>query len=468
MIDHSETPAPGIRDLGAVPHSLNSSCFCISVDRDELAREFQTSAETRTALSAMGDEHANMFAALPVFVARQHLDRMAEIVRAAEAVISSRAYRDLVLENAPAIAQFEPRARGVFMSFDFHLSSDEPKLIEINTNAGGALLNLSLARAQRACCEAVEPMMPGAAALDALEHRFMDMFLAEWRLERGELPLRRIAIVDEQPEGQYLYPEFLLFQQLFVRNGIDAVIADPSALSVSDGMLRHERGPVDLLYNRLTDFMLERPAHHAIRKAYLEGSVVLTPHPRAHALYANKRNLAVLSDHARLSALGIPDDVSTALVAGVPSTETVEASKADSLWSRRRKLFFKPAAGFGSRAAYRGDKLTRRVWEEILSGDYVAQELVAPGERMIGAPESPTPLKFDVRNYVYGGEVQFVTARLYQGQTTNARTPGGGFAPVFTTSEKDSAGELSDILEHAIPPSDKATVSCRVPAAERT
>jgi hypothetical protein len=25
-----------------------------------------------------------------------------------------------------------------------------------------------------------------------------------------------------------------------------------------------------------------------------------------------------------------------------------------------------------------------------------------------------------------------VTARLYQGQTTNFRTPGGGFAPVFT------------------------------------
>jgi hypothetical protein len=28
--------------------------------------------------------------------------------------------------------------------------------------------------------------------------------------------------------------------------------------------------------------------------------------------------------------------------------------------------------------------------------------------------------------------VQFVTARLYQGQTTNFHTPGGGFATVFT------------------------------------
>jgi len=31
--------------------------------------------------------------------------------------------------------------------------------------------------------------------------------------------------------------------------------------------------------------------------------------------------------------------------------------------------------------------------------------------------------------------VQFITARLYQGQTTNFRTPGGGFAPVFTDIE---------------------------------
>jgi hypothetical protein len=27
--------------------------------------------------------------------------------------------------------------------------------------------------------------------------------------------------------------------------------------------------------------------------------------------------------------------------------------------------------------------------------------------------------------------VQLVCARLYQGQTTNFRTPGGGFAPVY-------------------------------------
>ena len=40
-------------------------------------------------------------------------------------------------------------------------------------------------------------------------------------------------------------------------------------------------------------------------------------------------------------------------------------------------------------------------------------------------------MKADIRCYVYAGRIQCVAARLYQGQTTNFRTPGGGFAPVF-------------------------------------
>jgi hypothetical protein len=65
-----------------------------------------------------------------------------------------------------------------------------------------------------------------------------------------------------------------------------------------------------------------------------------------------------------------------------------------------------------------------------VAGGYVAQALVIPGERaMEAAPDKP--MKFDVRQYVYGGRVQWSAARLYQGQTTNFRTPGGGFAPLY-------------------------------------
>ena len=50
-----------------------------------------------------------------------------------------------------------------------------------------------------------------------------------------------------------------------------------------------------------------------------------------------------------------------------------------------------------------------------------------------------TPRKMDVRLYTYRGQVLLAAARLYQGQTTNFRTEGGGFAPVLPIQEKEMA-----------------------------
>ena len=181
-----------------------------------------------------------------------------------------------------------------------------------------------------------------------------------------------------------------------------------------------------------------------MREAYLQGYAVVTPHPRAHALYADKRNMAVLTDAALLRSWGVPDAVIGTLQRGIPDTRVVDAAAADELWSNRRKLFFKPAAGFGSRAAYRGEKLTRRVWQEILAKEYVAQAFIPPSQRVIRDAAMPLALKLDIRNYVYGARVQMLAARLYEGQTTNFRTKGGGFAPVFTDREgKLEAGEVT-------------------------
>jgi hypothetical protein len=159
---------------------------------------------------------------------------------------------------------------------------------------------------------------------------------------------------------------------------------------------------------------------------------VITPHPRAHALYADKRNLVILTDAALLRSWKVPEDVIDALIQGIPRTVVVRADDAESLWSQRRQLFFKPASGYGSRAVYRGDKLTKRVWEDILKGDYVAQTLALPSERRLGPEHDSIDLKLDVRSYTYDGEIQLLAARMYRGQTTNFRTAGGGFAPVYT------------------------------------
>jgi hypothetical protein len=337
-----------------------------------------------------------------------------------------------VLAAAPAIARHSPAAHGVFMGFDFHLSTEGPQLIEINTNAGGALLSLLVGRAQRACCAPVRELVRSPTDVARIDAAFVAMFRREWALAGRDRPLRRVAIVDEQPPEQYLHPEFVLFEHLFRRNGIQASIAAPHELAYAGGILRHAGEPVDLIYNRLTDFYFEQPEAAALRSSYLDDAVVVTPHPRAHALYADKRNLALLSNADALTELKVDPTARAVLLGGIPATEIVRSDAAERFWRDRKQYFFKPATGFGSKAAYRGEKLTKRVFAEVIAGDYVAQRLVPPSERTIRLNDQSVPLKLDLRNYVYAGHVQLLSARLYQGQTTNFRTEGGGFAPVFT------------------------------------
>ena len=414
---------------GCATESLNSECFCITLDAAALRLALHSQIQNPDLFDLIEARCPHMFSSHPVFITPAHRDRMADIVCAVTEVVALPAYREAVLASAPVIARHDPGgAIGVFHGYDFHVTEGGLGLIEINTNAGGAMLSVALARAQRACCGPLQDM---TAAADAMEHGIIDMFQNEWRLSQRDRSLRCIAIVDEAPQQQYLYADFLLFQDLFQRHGIEAIIADPSELSLRDGVLWHDQTMVDMVYNRLTDFSLDDPANATLREAYLQNAMVLTPHPQAHALYANKRNLELLSDDRQLQALGVPTRSRDLLLAGIPTTKRVDPVDAERLWSERRGLFFKPATGFGSRAAYRGYKLTRRVWQEILAGDYVAQAIVAPGRRILSSQLPQQMLKFDVRNYAYDGAVQWLAARLYQGQTTNFRTPGGGFAPVY-------------------------------------
>ena len=423
------------RELKAVSIEwLNDNCFCVSLDATALADALESELGEPGLYALLKERCPFLFSAHPVFISQQHMQAMSELIGAVESVVALPHYRARVLARSPPIARHDPGgAKGVFFGYDFHVTAEQVGLIEVNTNAGGAMLNALMARAQRACCGAVQSVATPATAAEDLEAAIVAMFRSEWTHSGRKGPLRTIAIVDREPTKQYLYPEFLLFRRLFERHGLQAVIADPTELTLRDGVLLYKDIVIDLVYNRLTDFMLADPESATLRDAYLGNAALLTPHPRAHAMYADKRNLALLGDAAWLEQIGVPAATRAVLASGIPATEVVDVANAERLWANRSQLFFKPVAGYGGRAAYRGDKLTRRVWQEILKGEYVAQALLLPGERAVSASEPALALKFDLRDYVYDGAVQWVAARLYQGQTTNFRTPGGGFAPVHAS-----------------------------------
>ncbi|HUL94284.1 MAG TPA: hypothetical protein VLV56_18275 [Burkholderiales bacterium] len=418
--------ANGTRPLSEL---LNRECTCVTLDREALCAALEREAGDPDFCATLIGTRPHLFSNAPVFMSEAHVAAMLRTVRAIESIARLPAYRDAVLSRSGEIARLDFGPRGVFMGYDFHLAHDGPKLIEINTNAGGAFLNAVLARAQHACCEEMLGGLRRSEARD-FDAAVARMFESEWRLQRKEGTPRRIAIADDLPEEQYLYPEFILAQRFLAMHGMEAVIADAAKLRFERGGLLFEGRPIDLVYNRLVDFALERPEHAALREAYLAGAVVVTPNPRIHALFADKRDLTLLSDPALLRSWGASAEVLADLSA-VPRTVPVVPGNAQDLWRNRKKLFFKPAVGYGSKGVYRGDRMTRRVWGEIQHGRYVAQEYAAPSERVIEVDGATVVRKTDVRLYVYDGNILLTAARLYQGQATNFRMPGSGFAPVF-------------------------------------
>jgi len=419
-----------------VEEALNRDCFCIAVDKRKLHQDLESHLAESGLPTQWLDVHSHLFADSPVFLWQAHIEKMQRLVTAVESVAQNKAYHEAVLgprnvrdDSSPG----EAGPRGVFFGYDFHLGADGPKLIEINTNAGGVLLNHYLATAQQACCDEVTTFFGGNRNFADAEDELINMFREEWHLHRGDAQLETVAIVDNAPDKQFLYPEFLLFQSLFQRHGIEALIADPADFSLKNGALWIGQQKIDLVYNRLTDFYLEAPESAALLQAYRSGAALITPAPHHYALYADKRNLPLLSDPDRLRGFGIDDETIATLSEMLPKTVAVTPDNANELWNDRKQLFFKPVTGYGSRGTYRGAKLTRKTWNDIVQGGYIAQALVPPSERQLLINGEKQSLKLDIRSVTYNGKIQQLSARLYRGQTTNLRTEGGGLATVFVT-----------------------------------
>ena len=109
-------------------------------------------------------------ASVPVFVGQQHVSAMRELVSAIHAVTALPAWQRIVLESAPASARVDTAVAGVFHGFDFHVTAEGPRLIEINTNAGGAMINATAEWQHPSCCTGASSgvrLPPSRAALEA-------------------------------------------------------------------------------------------------------------------------------------------------------------------------------------------------------------------------------------------------------------------------------------------------------------
>ncbi len=294
----------------------------------------------------------------------------------------------------------KPKNYSACMSYDFHLNQNgKPELIEINTNASFLALGIELYQ-----------MLELKSFQEFSQTQLIEMFRQESKLCGQDLTT--IAILDQEPESQKLYFEFLLYKEIFLKHDIKCDIVDLSSFK--------NLAQYSLIYNRYTDFYLKQTESQQLRNHFNEHQLHLTPNPYEYFLLADKERLIDWFSQTEIerpsSLLGVYD---------------MAITPKEKIWSERKNMFFKPKNSFGSKQSYKGASVSKKVFDEACEAGFIAQTYSqAPEVEFTNSSGVKEKFKYDLRCYAYRDQLQIIMARLYQGQTTNLKSTNGGFACV--------------------------------------
>ena len=288
-------------------------------------------------------------------------------------------------------------------------------------------------------------------------HRLLETLLAAWRSFGGS-GAPTIAILDWK--GLPTHSEFLMFQQYFRENNIEALICSPDELAYADGRLYAEidgaRTPIDLVYKRVltSEFMIrygDAVFEHPLVLAYAAGAICMVNSFRAKLLH-KKSIFAILTDERlqdRFSA-----DERAAIARHVPWTRLVRAGetsyggeRVDLLDFARRnqeRLLLKPNDEYGGKGIVIGWETSAAEWErglaEAQQSPFVLQERVE-----IAYEDYPAMVDgrlhigrrlVDTDPFLFGAEVHGSLARLSTVTLLNVTAGGGSTVPVFIIEER--------------------------------
>jgi len=339
-----------------------------------------------------------------IAVSRADFHAMLRFARLMHRLKRQPAYAEALLTHTAPATRYDPGLPSVLMGYDFHLGEGVPRLIEINNNAGGLYLHNAVWLPQPESDE-----MPGT-----LGQRLLSMFPEKWR---------NIAIMDEDVEGQFMYPEMCAYGALLRGQGRCVLVTSPEDIrAADDGALYAGDLRLHAIYNRHTDFYLESPALIHIRKAYLSGRVALTPNPRSYALLGDKGRMVDWWHPGLLESCLSAEDVRFVRQI-VPETHMLADMDAERAWAERRAWVFKPAARHGGKGVLPGKAMSRRRFGQMPPEHTVMQRFVPPGTVRVDEDE----YKFDVRLFTHGERLIAVAGRIWQGMVTNFRVPGSGW-----------------------------------------
>lgn len=362
-----------------------------------------------------------LFSPHSVPISKKTLDQMSLIIKTLFNLRTKKEYVQYFSKELTDKGLIDPGNHSILMSYDFHIDENEnPKLIEINTNASFLALGYEMYLSRKIPFPVPEFQITDLKKNIENELRIFD----EKNGPRSRPDNLSIAIVDEKPPLQRLYIEFLLYQEIFNSWGWKAQILDTLSPDLDEQL--------DFIYNRSTDFFLENTNSKKLNDFYKLNKVCISPNPYEYFLLANKKRLIDWLIPGFLKSMVLDKESWSSLDNSLLNSFQLNEETKDKAWTLRKKLFFKPQSSYGSKQAYRGDGISKKKFELLIEeGPFLAQEYCPPPNIDLMTSRGTQTFKYDLRCFSYEDQMQLVVARLYQGQITNLQTSEGGYAPII-------------------------------------
>ncbi|MDX8393350.1 MAG: hypothetical protein R8K21_02035 [Mariprofundales bacterium] len=346
---------------------------------------------------------------MSISVKKETFEKCLQFASAIQELIHNDAYKYKVGENK--IVQGAKCQNSILMGYDFHITNDEPKLIEVNNNAGGIFSVKEGSGAKLL----PQPSLP---IWDIeLRQRLLNMFAPEWHC---------IAIMDEDIQNQFMLPEMQAFKILLETTGKKVFLVNPEDIQIDvQGFLYVEGCRLDAIYNRHTDFYLSGDVIQHIRIAYLKQTIILTPNPYSYTYLADKTRMRDWWTDGLLESCLPSQDVEL-IRSIVPRVHMLADMDKEALWKERKHWVFKPTASHAGKGVLLGKATGRKRFAAFDPSRTIVQEYVKPSSVVI----NDYVYNYDLRLYMYNDKLIAVAGRIWQGMIMNFRTTGSGFVPL--------------------------------------
>ena len=375
-------------------------------------------------------------ALVPQVVPRALLAAIESFIGVFDRVTTRPAWQEAMTANGPAIARQRRSEVCFFSAWDFHLPPERPdsfQLIECNDNGSGMMyaailnrLHYELSGIGERCALEAPP------SVAAFGQRVLGMIRTEAQaFSEGPSPDLVLILDDAESlrEGKFRH-EHLLLRDLCRRAGWRAETGTPTETAWEGGQLLCRGDRVAFVINRSTDFFWEGEAFSALRSAYAEGGLPVTPNPFTYATRSYKRLLEQLSRPVCDIELGIRPDERALLSIHVPETRLLTPENVDELGREKEQWFFKPCHGFASHGILTAAQVGRTRLRRLLNkaDPYVAQRR-APKSR-VDASEGVS-LWTDLRVWAYRGERVLLSGRASRHPDSIDLSSPGGWIPTY-------------------------------------